>query len=172
VLTDERFFGGSLDDLRAVRASIDLPILRKDFTIDEAQIYEARAAGADAVLLIAAILTDERLAVFQARAGELGMAALIEIHNEDELRRALPLKPSLIGINNRDLRTFHTDLATTEGLRPLIPSDCAVVGESGIHTRADVERLRRAGVQAILVGESLILADDITAQVRSLIGTV
>ncbi len=170
VLTDERFFAGTLDDLRAVRGAIDVPILRKDFTIDEAQICEARAAGADAVLLIAAILTDEQLAAFQARAGELGLAALIEVHDEVELRRVLTLKPSLIGINNRDLRTFRTDLMTTEALRPLIPPACTVVGESGIHTRADVERLRRAGVQAILVGESLILADDIAAQVQALIG--
>ena len=168
VLTDEPFFAGSLDDLRAVRKAVALPLLRKDFIIDELQIYEARAAGADAVLLIAAILDDAQLADFHRLAGEFTMSALVEIHDETELRRVLPLRPPLIGINNRDLKTFVTDLATTERLRPLIARDCCVVGESGIHRRADVARLRRAGVQGILVGESLIMAGDTAAQMREL----
>ncbi len=172
VLTDEKFFAGTLDDLRAVHATVSVPILRKDFTIDESQIYEARASGADAILLIAAILSDEQLSAFAQRAQQLGMAALIEIHDEDELRRVLPLHPSLIGINNRDLKTFRTDLTVSERLRPLITHDCIVVGESGIHTRADIERLQRAGVQAILVGESLVLAADVGAKVRELVGVV
>jgi indole-3-glycerol phosphate synthase len=279
VLTDEPFFLGSLDDLRAVRRAVELPLLRKEFIIDEAQIYEARAAGADAILLIAAILDDGRLAAFHHLAGELGMGALVEIHDEAELRRVLPLHPALIGINNRDLKTFRVDLATTERLRPLIPAgsgpspsaaadaaprgaraegiaritadalgpapgrarasalpgcgtagsrvpagsgpspsaaadaaprgapaegiarstadalgpasgrarasalpgcgtagsrvpaECIVVSESGIHSRADVARLRRAGVQAILVGESLIMADNTAAQMHALMGS-
>lgn len=170
VLTDGPFFLGSLDDLRTVRQAVALPLLRKEFIIDAAQIYEARAAGADAVLLIAAILDDGRLAEFHHLARELGMDALVEVHDEPELRRVLPLRPPLIGINNRDLTTFRTDLATTERLRPHIAPDCLVVGESGIHTRGDVSRLRAAGVQAILVGESLILAADTGAQIRTLIG--
>ncbi|MCA1553025.1 MAG: indole-3-glycerol phosphate synthase TrpC [Chloroflexi bacterium] len=169
VLTDTEFFAGTLDDLRAVRAAVDVPLLRKDFIIDEAQIYEAREAGADAILLIAAILDEAQLLCFMQRAQQLGMAALIEIHDEDELRRVLPLHASLIGINNRDLKTFRTDLAVSERLRPLIPRECVVVGESGIHTRADVERLERVGVNAILVGESLVLAADVGAKVKELV---
>src|SRR5438105_374017 len=157
VLTDGPFFAGSLDDLRAVRAAVELPLLRKEFMIDALQIYEARAAGADAVLLIAAVLEDAQLADFLALARELHLSALVEVHDEAELRRVLPLGAELIGINNRDLRTFVTDLATTVRLRPLIPSGCRVVAESGIHSHTDVERLRRAGVQAILVGEALIM---------------
>jgi indole-3-glycerol phosphate synthase len=191
VLTDEPFFLGILDDQRAVRRAVELPLLRKEFIIDEAQVYEARAAGADAILLIAAILDDGRLAAFHHLAGELGMGALVEIHDEAELRRVLPLHPALIGINNRDLKTFRVDLATTERLRPLIPAgsgpqarstavgtagsrvpaECIVVSESGIHSRADVDRLRRAGVQAILVGESLIMADNTAAQIHALMGS-
>lgn len=170
VLTDEQFFAGTLDDLRAVRQAVDLPILRKEFIVDEAQIFETRAAGADAILLIAAILTDTQMTAFYALAVSLGMAALVEVHDVGELRRVLPLRPALIGINNRDLRTFRTDLATTEALAPLIPPDCIIVGESGIHSRTDVERLQRAGARAILVGESLILAESVAAQVHALIG--
>jgi len=170
VLTDEPFFAGTLADLRAVRQAVDLPLLRKDFIIDEMQIVEARTAGADAILLIAAILDDAQVAAFHALAASLGMAALVEVHDAIELRRVLPLKPALVGINNRDLRTFRTNLATTETLAPQIPANCVIVGESGIHTHADVERLRRAGARAILVGESLILADSIAAQAQALIG--
>jgi len=171
VLTDGPFFQGSLADLRAVRQAVELPLLRKEFIIDAAQIYEARAAGADAILLIAAILDDASLAAFHQLAGELGMGALVEVHDEAELCRVLPLQPALIGINNRDLQTFRTNLETTERLRPLIPAECQVVAESGIHTREDVARLRRASVQAILVGESLIIAADTAAQIHELIGT-
>lgn len=170
VLTDETFFMGSLDDLCAVREAVNLPILRKEFIIDEAQIYETRACGADAILLIAAILNDEQLASFAHIAQRLDMSALIEIHDATELQRVRPLRPALIGINNRDLKTFRTDLSTTERLRPLIPSNCTVIAESGIHTRADVERLLRVGVQAILVGESLVLAEDVSEKIRELTG--
>jgi indole-3-glycerol phosphate synthase len=170
VLTDERFFMGTLDDLRAVRNAVNLPLLRKDFVIDVSQIFEARAMGADAVLLIAAILSDGQLAHFAKVTSELGMHALFEVHDEDEVRRVLSLRPVLVGINNRDLRTFRTDLTVGEHLRTLLPPECTAVGESGIHTRADVERLQRAGMQAILVGESLVLAGDTRAQIETLLG--
>ena len=169
VLTDEQFFAGNLQDLRDVRRAVTRPLLRKDFIIDDAQIDEARAAGADAILLIAAILSDAQMREFMAHAQSHGMAALVEVHDETELHRVLPLKPLLIGINNRDLTTFVTDLAVSERLCPQIPRACVVVGESGIHTRADVERLQRAGVRAILVGESLVLAADTQAKIAELI---
>ena len=170
VLTDERFFMGHLPDLSAVRQAVALPVLRKDFLIDEAQIYESRAAGADAILLIAAILDDERLSRFSLLTARLGMGALIEIHDEVELERILPLEPALVGINNRDLRTFRTDTVVSERLRARLPDRCLVVGESGIHSRADVERLQRAGLQAILVGESLVTAAHPQVMMRELLG--
>ncbi len=170
VLTDRRFFLGTLDDLRAVRAAVDVPVMRKEFIVNPAQVFEARAAGADAILLIAAILDDARLESLAECAQSLGMAALVEVHDEPELRRALRLRPALVGINNRDLRTFRTDLGTSERLRRLLPAECVVVGESGIQTRADIERLERAGVNAILVGESLVLAADVRAKVHELLG--
>jgi indole-3-glycerol phosphate synthase len=174
VLTDAPFFQGSLDHLRAVRRAVALPLLRKDFIIDARQILEAVEAGADAVLLIAAILDDARLAHFHALAAHAGLAALVEVHDEAELDRALALGAPLIGVNNRDLKTFRVDLATTERLaKRLAERDAAartlLVAESGIHTRADVERLQQAGARAILVGESLIRRPDIAAAVRELI---
>lgn len=173
VLTDEMFFMGSLETLRQLRITNDqLPLLRKDFIIDESQIYEARSAGADAVLLIAAALTDDKLfADLHACALSLGFTALVEVHDEAETERALKLKDvKLIGINNRNLATFEVTLETTEKLRPLIPQAIAVVAESGIFTARDVERLTKANVDAILVGEALITSDDIPAKVRELSG--
>lgn len=174
VLTDEKFFQGKLEmlyGLRFIRHS-SLLLLRKDFIIDEAQLYEARANGADAVLLIAAVLTDDdRFSDLHACALELGLTPLVEVHNEAEAERALKLKDiCLIGINNRDLSTFNVSLATTERIRPMIPAEIAVVAESGIFTAADVERLAQADVDAILVGEALVTADDIGAKVRELSG--
>jgi indole-3-glycerol phosphate synthase len=175
VLTDERFFQGSLDYLRQIRAAVGLPLLRKDFIIDERQILEAIEWGADAILLIVAILDDARLRRFHGLAAEAGLAVLVEVHDEAELDRALSAGAGLIGVNNRDLKTFKVDLATTERLaerlavqspRPLL------VAESGIHSRADVERLERCGAGAILVGESLVKRGDIRAKVRELIGTL
>jgi len=160
VLTDSKYFGGSLDDLRIVRQTVDLPLLRKDFVLDPYQVYEARAAGADAVLLIVAILSDPALSLLYALTRRLNMSALIEVHNENELQRALRLAPRLIGINNRDLGTFTVDLETTARLRPLIPTDICVVAESGIHSRADIDRLRQIHIDAILVGEALVRSDD------------
>ncbi len=172
VLTDERFFQGSLDDLRAVREAVDIPVLRKDFIVDAYQVYEARAAGADAVLLIVAALDDATLHDLYTRIRQLGMAALIEVHNAAELERALSLRPRLIGVNNRDLRTFHVTLDTTAALRPRIPDEVVLVAESGIHTPEDVARLAVIGVDAMLVGEALVTAGDIGGKVKSLTSKV
>ncbi|MCX7682384.1 MAG: indole-3-glycerol phosphate synthase TrpC [Anaerolineae bacterium] len=170
VLTDEHFFCGSLEDLRIVRQSVTIPVLRKDFILDPYQVYEARAAGADAVLLIVAALDDVALRELHELACALGMAALVEVHNTSELERALRCGPRIVGINNRDLDTFEVHLDTTERLRPLIPPDILVVAESGIHSRADVARLRAIGVDGILVGEALVRAADVRAKVEELLG--
>ena len=175
VLTDEKFFQGSLTYLRQIRATVKLPLLRKDFIIDERQILEAIEWGADAILLITAILTDAQLARFHALATEAGLAALVEVHDEDELARALKISPALIGVNNRNLKTFKVDLATTETLaakvRAARPAQAPLlVAESGIHTRADVVRLQQGGAGALLIGESLVKQGDIGAKVRELMG--
>jgi indole-3-glycerol phosphate synthase len=170
VLTDEKFFQGSLDYLRQIRAAVKLPLLRKDFIIDERQILEAVEWGADAILLIVAILTDGQLQKFHALAVESGLAVLVEVHDEAELERALKISPALIGINNRNLKTFQVDLAVTKNLAKKIGAGKMLVAESGIHSRADVERLKKCGAGAILVGESLVKQDDIQAKVRELIG--
>ncbi len=174
VLTDEKFFMGKLETLHALRTNYQLPIplLRKDFTIDEVQLYEARANGADAILLIAAALTDDKLfADLHTCALSLGLTALVEVHDEAETERALKLKDvKLIGINNRNLATFDVTLETTERLRPMISPDIAVVAESGIFTASDVQRLAKANVDAILVGEALVTSEDIPAKVRELSG--
>jgi indole-3-glycerol phosphate synthase len=171
VLTDEQFFQGSLDYLRQIRAAVKLPLLRKDFIIDERQILEAIEWGADAILLIVAILTDEQLAKFHALAVEAGLAVLVEVHDEEEMDRALKISPALLGVNNRNLKTFKVDLATTETLASrILKNGSLLVAESGIHTRADVERVQRCGAGAILVGESLVKQGDIGAKVRELIG--
>jgi indole-3-glycerol phosphate synthase len=169
VLTEPRYFQGDLAHLTAARAATGLPALRKDFVFDPYQILEARAAGADAVLLIAAILSRSSLSAHRELAEHLGMVALVEVHDEHELERALKSGARLVGINNRDLRTFEVSLETTARLRPLIPSDRLVVAESGIHTREDVRRLRDVGVDAMLVGESLVKAGDVEAKVRELL---
>lgn len=156
VLTDKRFFMGSLAYLEAIAEIVSLPLLRKDFVIDPYQIYEARAAGADAVLLIAAALAQDVLSELVSVASGQDLDVLLEVHNESELERALQLPVELIGINNRDLKTFHTDLAVTERLLPLIPADRLVVAESGLRCRADICRLQQAGAGAFLIGESLM----------------
>ncbi len=160
VLTDERFFQGSLEDLKRARAACTLPVLRKDFVIDEIQLAMARAAGADAVLLIVACLSDARLAELEAAALALGMDVLVEAHDACELERALRLKTPLVGINNRNLRTFEVSLETTLGLLPMLPPTRLAVTESGILARADVERMRARGVHAFLVGEAFMRAPD------------
>jgi indole-3-glycerol phosphate synthase len=169
VLTDERFFGGTLGDLRRVAQYGTRPILRKDFLIDPYQVYEAAAAGADSALLIVGIVEDGLLAELVALQRSLGMEPQVEVHDADQVERALRAGARIVGINNRDLRTFRVDLATTERLRPLIPPDCVVVSESGIHTHADVERLGRAGVGAIHVGEALMVSDDPARKIRELL---
>jgi len=170
VLTDRPYFQGSLDDLRRVRGAVDLPALRKDFILDEYQVLQARAAGADAVLLIAECLDDRRLSALYEAIVSLGMTALVELYEPENLPRVLRLGARLIGINNRDLRSFQTDLEHTLRLKKLIPPDRTVVGESGIRTRADVRRLEAAGVQAMLVGESLMARPDVGAAVDELLG--
>ncbi len=170
VLTDVEYFQGSLDYLRQVRAAVGLPVLRKDFVLDTYQVVEARAAGADAVLLIAECLDDEQLSALYSSIIEQGMTPLVELFEPANLQRVVALGAKLIGINNRDLRTFSTDLEHTIRLRSRIPSDRVVVGESGIRTHADVERLEAAGVGAILVGESLLRQPDVGAAVDVLLG--
>ena len=160
VLTDRQFFQGSTDYLKQARASCDLPVLRKDFMVDAFQIYESRAMGADAILLIAACLDDAQMKDFEAIAMGLGMAVLVEVHDAAELDRALELKTPLIGVNNRNLRTFEVSVQTTIDLLPKVPAERLAVTESGITTRDDVARLRAAGVQAFLVGEAFMRAPE------------
>ncbi|WP_026962011.1 indole-3-glycerol phosphate synthase TrpC [Alicyclobacillus herbarius] len=156
VLTDTRYFQGSITDLRRVHEAVALPVLRKDFIIDEIQVREARIAGADAVLLIVAALSEPRLRELSAYAKSLGLDVLIEVHAEEELPAALSANPSVLGINNRNLHTFHVDLNTTVRLRRQIPDGVPTISESGVHSRADAERLAASGVCGLLVGESLM----------------
>jgi indole-3-glycerol phosphate synthase len=169
VLTDAHF-QGSLGDLAVVRQAVACPLLQKDFVIDEYQLWQARASGADGVLLIVAILEPAQLESLYRAARDLGLAALVEVHDEGELEAAGALGADLIGINNRDLKTFRTDLATTERLAPLAPARAVVVAESGIGSRADVERVGRAGAHAVLVGEALSRSGDPGRKVRELLG--
>jgi indole-3-glycerol phosphate synthase len=160
VLTDKQFFQGSVDFLKQARASCDLPVLRKDFLIDVYQVYETRAMGADAVLLIAACLYDAQMAEMEAVARSLDMAVLVEVHDRTELDRALKLKTRLVGINNRNLKTFEVSLQTTLDMLPAVPADRLLVTESGILSAADVQRMRQAHVNAFLVGEAFMRADE------------
>lgn len=173
VLTDERYFQGRLEYLSQIAAlpGARLPLLRKDFICDPYQVYETRAAGADAVLLIVAGLEPVLLYDLHALVYELGMAALVEVHNRAELELALACNPPLVGINNRDLRDFTVSLETTLRLRPHVPAGACLVAESGIHTPADIARLAEAGVDAVLVGEALVSAADVAGKVRELAGT-
>jgi indole-3-glycerol phosphate synthase len=170
VLTDVEFFGGSPDDLVAARAASGLPVLRKDFTVQEADVADARLMGADAVLLIAAALSDAELQACSARAEALGLAALVEVHDEEELARALGAGAGLVGVNQRDLRTFQVDHERARAMAAHIPSGVVAVAESGIRNAADAQRLAAAGYDAILVGETLMRAADRPAQLRELVG--
>jgi len=172
VLTDEKFFQGCLSYLTDVKRSVNLPVLRKDFIIDPYQIYEARSAGADAILLIAALLPKEEVQHYLELAQELGMDCLVEVHSEDELENVLQTEACIIGINNRNLATFKTDMETTFRLRPMIPAGKIVVSESGIKSRADIVALMRKGVDAILVGETLMKSNDISATLHELLGMI
>ena len=160
VLTDKQFFQGSVDFLKQARASCDLPVLRKDFMIDTYQVYEARAMGADAILLIAACLDDAQMAEMEAVARSLDMAVLVEVHDKAELERALKLKTRLVGINNRNLKTFEVSLQTTLDMLPDVPADRLLVTESGIQTPEDVLRMREAKVNAFLVGEAFMRSSE------------
>jgi len=171
VLTDEQFFQGADRYLQQARGVCELPVLRKDFVIDPYQVYEARALGADCILLIVAALEDDRLRDLARLADELGMDALVEVHDRGELERALAMPGRLVGVNNRDLRTFHTDLQTTLDLLQRMPDDRLVVTESGIHTPADVARMREHGVHAFLVGEAFMKAPDPGAKLAELFGS-
>ncbi|MFN8521948.1 MAG: indole-3-glycerol phosphate synthase TrpC [Chloroflexota bacterium] len=162
VLTDEKYFNGSDDDLVAVRGTVGVPVLRKEFIVDPYQIYESRALGADVILLIVASLEPAQISEYRALAESLGMATLVEVHDEAELQTALSLGSPIVGINNRNLKTLAVDLATTERLRPLVPSGILTVGESGIRSAEDAHRLRAVGVDAVLVGEALVRAPDVT----------
>jgi indole-3-glycerol phosphate synthase len=172
VLTDGPFFQGSLDHLSAVRAAVAQPLLRKDFLIDPYQVLEARVAGADAVLLIAEILDDATLSCLLREANALGMRSLVEVHDAENLSRVVQLGASLIGINNRDLRTFETRLEHTLTLAKRLPSTVCLVSESGIHTRADIQALAQAGVRAALIGETLMRAADIGQKLDELRGVL
>jgi len=175
VLTESRYFQGSLNHLKDIRdapGDNKLPLLRKDFVLDPYQVYESRAYGADSLLLIVAILNSEKLEELLGLSHQLGMGCMVEVHNEAELEIALRSQARIIGINNRDLNTFIVDLATTERLRPLIPTDRIVVSESGIKDRSDMGRLRQCGVDAVLVGESLVSAANIAAKMKELLDLV
>jgi indole-3-glycerol phosphate synthase len=167
VLTDARFFQGHLDHLTRVREAVSVPVLRKDFTVDPYQVVEARAAGADAILLIVAALADDQLADLGALAHELGMAALVEVHNEAELARAVDIGAPLLGVNNRDLKTFAVDLGTTARLAALAPQGVTLVAESGVRDAADVRRMGALGAHAVLVGEALVKSGDLAGAVRA-----
>ncbi|MBB4857047.1 indole-3-glycerol phosphate synthase [Novosphingobium chloroacetimidivorans] len=169
VLTDEPYFQGHEDFLMDARAACDLPVLRKDFMIDPWQVAEARAIGADAILIIVAALDDVQMAEIEAAAIERGMDVLVEVHNEDEMSRASLLKSRLIGVNNRDLKRFATDIATTERLAPLAPEGTLLVSESGINSHADLQRLSSCGARTFLVGESLMRQPDVEAATRTLL---
>jgi indole-3-glycerol phosphate synthase len=170
VLTDRQFFQGEPDFLKQARASCDLPVLRKDFLIDPYQVYESRAMGADCILLIAACLADAQMAELEAVARGLDMAVLVEVHDAQELQRALKLRTALVGVNNRNLRTFEVSLDTTLGMLQDIPADKLLVTESGILQREDVQKMRAAGVHAFLVGEAFMRAEDPGAALAQLFG--
>jgi indole-3-glycerol phosphate synthase len=169
VLTDEEFFEGNRTYLSGIRKVVDLPLLRKDFIIDPYQIYETRILGGDAMLLIASLLEEEQLRQYIRLAESIGLSALVEVHTREELDKALAAEAEIIGINNRDLKTFSTDLGITLDLAPSIPGDRVVVSESGINTREDIERLTKAGIRSFLVGEALMRAEDIGGKLRELL---
>ena len=169
VLTEEKYFQGNLDHLAEIRGEVEIPLLRKDFIFDPYQVYESRAGGADALLLIVAILEEEQISELLTLSHKLDLSCLVEVHNENEVEKALRSNAQIIGINNRDLKTFHVDTSTTQRLRALIPKDRIVVSESGISSLRDIENLESWGVNAALVGEALLTADDIAAKMRELV---
>ncbi|HKR15697.1 MAG TPA: indole-3-glycerol phosphate synthase TrpC [Pyrinomonadaceae bacterium] len=171
VLTEEDYFSGSLDDLRAAKSVVDLPVLRKDFVFDEYQLFESAAAGADAVLLIVAALDDEKLVALHRLAAELGLDALVEVHTREEMQRAIACGANLIGVNNRNLHTFNVSLDTSLSLAQDAPKDVVLISESGLRNATDLLRLRDAGYRGFLIGESLMRSEDPAAALRALTGT-
>jgi indole-3-glycerol phosphate synthase len=169
VLTEGNYFMGSIEHLPAIKEVVGLPLLRKDFIFDDYQIYESRAYGADALLLIAAILSQRQLGELVSLSHSLGLRCLVEVHNEDEVERAVLSEAAIIGINNRDLKTLSVDINVTRRLRPLVPKEKTVVSESGIKSRKDIEMLRKWGVHAVLVGEALVTADNIAGKMKELL---
>jgi indole-3-glycerol phosphate synthase len=169
VLTESNYFMGSLEHLAAIKKLVGLPLLRKDFIFDSYQVYESRAYGADALLLIAAILSQRQLRELVLLSHTLGLRCLVEVHNEGDVEKAVRSEAEIIGINNRDLNTFTVDITTTRSLRPLIPRERIVVSESGIKSKRDVEKLKNWGVDAILVGEALVTAGDVIAKMKELL---
>jgi indole-3-glycerol phosphate synthase len=170
VLTEEDYFAGSLDDLRQVKATVDLPVLRKDFLFEEYQVYEAAAAGADAILLIVAAVNDETVSQLMRLAeDELGMDALVEVHTADEMKRAVTCGATIIGVNNRDLRTFEVSLETSLSLAAHAPPEAVLISESGLHSSNDLQRLRKAGYKGFLIGETLMRADNPELTLRQLL---
>ena len=170
VLTEPTFFDGALDHLADVRQTVKIPLLRKDFIVDEYQLHEARANGADAILLIVAALEQPDLTFLHERAGDLGLAALVEVHDEDEVRRAVDAGARLIGVNNRNLRTLCVDVEASHRLAPLIPREAVAISESGLQSRTDLERLREDGYRAFLIGERFMLDPDPARAIGELIG--
>jgi indole-3-glycerol phosphate synthase len=170
VLTEANYFMGSNEHLAAIKEVVGLPLLRKDFIFDPYQVYESRAYGADALLLIAAILSQGQLKELVSLSHSLGLRCLVEVHNGDEVEKAVLSEAEIIGINNRDLNTFVVDINTTRRLRPLVPQEKIVVSESGIKSRKDMEKLRKWGVDAVLIGEALVTAGDVRAKMKELIG--
>lgn len=170
VLTDQKFFGGNIQHLHLVREYVDLPILRKDFILDPYQVIEARAYGADAILLILSLLSESQCAELVTAAREYGLETLVEVHTTEELKRALELPFSLIGVNNRNLNSFSVDLSTTEKLITAVPSEAVIVSESGIRNRQDIERLSKLGIDAVLVGETLMREQDVGGTLSDLVG--
>ncbi len=171
VLTDSEYFQGSLEYLRAIRQKVDVPLLRKDFIIDTYQVFEARAAGADAILLILAALSDEEAGPLAAAAGQLGMDVLWEVHNIEEMHRVAGFSPRVVGINNRDLKTFEVSLETTRGLLPEVPAEAVVISESGFFEREELEMMSGWGVDGFLIGEGLMRAEDPGEALRGLLST-
>jgi indole-3-glycerol phosphate synthase len=169
VLTETNYFMGSIEHLAAIKEVVGLPLLRKDFIFDLYQVYESRAYGADALLLIVAILSQEQLKELVSLSHSLGLRCLVEVHNTGEVERAVLSEAKIIGINNRDLNTFTVDITTTRRLRPLIPQERIVVSESGIKSKRDIEKLRKCGVDAVLIGEALVTAGDVLAKMKELL---
>jgi indole-3-glycerol phosphate synthase len=170
VLTEDNYFRGNITYLQAIKNEVDIPLLRKDFIFDEYQVYEAAAFGADAILLIAAILEQERMTALSELAGNFNLKCLVEVHNEEEMMQVLLAGAEIIGINNRDLATFKTDLNTTRRLRMMAPEDTIVISESGIGTKADMKKMKEMKVNAVLIGEALVTAKDIPTKIKELLG--